>query len=57
MTQRELNREIALATGESVATIDQLGFVPLTCGPFECEPLMVDWDELDDERVALFAAG
>jgi hypothetical protein len=57
MTQRELNREIALATGESVATIDQLGFVPLTYSPFECEPLTVDWDELDEERVALFAAG
>jgi hypothetical protein len=57
MTQSELNREIALATGESVATIDQLGFVPLTHSPVEYEPLTVDWDELDEERVALFAAG
>ena len=55
MTQADLNREIAQATGETVATIDHLGFVPLTCGPIEREPLTVDWDELDAERVAMFA--
>ena len=32
MTQADLNREIAQATGESVATIDRLGFVELTHG-------------------------
>ena len=57
MTQADLNREVARATGESVGTIDQLGFVPLTYGPVEREPLTVDWDELDEQRVALFAAG
>ena len=54
MTQAELNREIAQVTGESVATIDGLGFVPLTSGPYEREPLTIDWDELDQQRVAMF---
>jgi len=54
MTQSELNREVAQATGESVSTIRQLGFVPLTHGPYEREPLVVDWDEReDDPRVSL----
>ena len=57
MTQADLNREVAQATGESVATIDNLGFVPLTHGPVEREPLTVDWDDLDANRVGLFAAG
>ncbi len=49
MTQTELDREIARATGESVRTISALGFVPLTSQPFEQdrEPLIVDWDILD----------
>jgi len=50
MNQRELNREIAKKTGESVSTIAALGFVPLTGQPYEREPLMIDWDELDAER-------
>ena len=57
MTQAELNREVAQATGESVATIDKLGFVPLTDFPVECEPLTINWDELDLDRVALFGKG
>ena len=57
MTQAQLNREVAQATGESVATIDKLGFVELTHGPVEREPLSVDWDKLDEERVVLFPAG
>jgi hypothetical protein len=51
MTQSELNRAVARATGESLATIAHLGFVPLTSGPVEREPLVVDWDELDSQRV------
>ena len=55
MTQSELNREVALATGESVSTIRQLGFVPLTHVPYEREPLVVDWDEREDDlRTSLF---
>ena len=56
MTQADLNREVAQVTGESVATIDDLGFVPLTSGPYEREPLTIDWDERDQQRVAMFAA-
>lgn len=54
MTQEELDREVAHATGESVGTIAGLGFVPLTRVPVEHEPdrkpLVVDWDALDRER-------
>jgi hypothetical protein len=48
MNQRELNREVAKATGETVATIDQMGFVPLEPIPYERDrdPLVVEWDEL-----------
>jgi hypothetical protein len=55
MTQAELDREISRATGESVTTIRSLGF-SLIEAP-ELEPLTVDWDELDAERVGLFPAG
>jgi hypothetical protein len=51
MTQSELNRAVARATGESLATIAHLGFVPLTSEPVEREPLVIDWDELDAQRV------
>ena len=54
MTQAELDRAVAAATGESVNTISQRGFVLLTPSPIEREPLVVDWDELDTSRVALF---
>lgn len=54
MTQRELNRAIARATGESVHDIAHLGFVPLTPTPIEREPIdhdpvepSIDWDEFD----------
>ena len=56
MTQSELNREVAHATGESLRTISQLGFVPLSPVPFERdrEPLTVDWDEADAQRAVPF---
>ena len=55
MTQSELNREVADVTGESVATISNLGFVPLTHIPYERdrEPLVVDWDDLESQRDVL----
>ena len=55
MTQAEMNREVAAATGESVSTIAKMGFVPLTPVPYERdrEPLVVDWDELADQRAVL----
>jgi hypothetical protein len=58
MTQQDrLNRAVAEATGESVATVMQMGFVPLRHVPFERDPddLSLDWDELDaDRRVNVF---
>ncbi len=54
MSQRDLNRAIARATGEDLSTITGIGFVELTAIPFEREPLMVDWDEHDlDHNVAV----
>ncbi|MCH7725881.1 MAG: hypothetical protein IH991_05285 [Planctomycetes bacterium] len=52
MTQAELNREVAAATGETVRTIADLGFVPLTSSPYERdrEPLVVNWDDLESQR-------
>ena len=50
MNQRDLNREISRATGESVSTIAGMGFVELRPIPFEQEPLTMDWDEHDAER-------
>ena len=59
MTQQELDRAVAEATGESVATVAKMGFVPLTSRPIERErqPLMVDWDQADAQRPVLFPLG
>ena len=54
MTQAELNRQVARATGESVDTIARMGFVMLTSGPIEREPQTVDWDQLDTDRRVSF---
>ncbi len=54
MTQAELNRAVATVTGETVRTIADMGFVPLTPIPIEREPLTVDWDELDAQRDVSF---
>jgi hypothetical protein len=56
MNQQQLNREVAEATGESINTIRQLGFSPLTTIPMERDPLIVDWDELEESREILFPA-
>ena len=55
MTQTELNREVAAATGESVSMVTQMGFVPLTQTPYERDrdPLVVDWDEVEQQRAVL----
>ena len=50
MTQNELNRAVARATGESVAVVASMGFVPLTSVPQEREPQTVDWDEAQQTR-------
>lgn len=53
MTQAELNRAVAAATGETVRTIAEMGFVPLTDIPVEEEAHVVDWDELEAQRVSV----
>ena len=50
MNQSELDQAVAKATGESVRTIAQMGFVLLAPIPIEREPLVVDWDELEAQR-------
>jgi hypothetical protein len=49
VTQRQLNRAVARATGESMATICRMGFSALADKPLEadCDPLVGDWDALD----------
>ena len=47
MTPQELNQQIAERTGESIQTIRNMGFGPLTTViPMEEreEPLIIDWD-------------
>ena len=50
MTQRDLKRAIARATGEDIDTISRMGFVELQSVPFEREPQFVDWDDVDAGR-------
>ena len=63
MTQTSLDRQVARATGESVATIRRIGF-QIACPPlvvFDREPnadrldnpATVDCDELDAQRVSI----
>jgi hypothetical protein len=52
MTQRDLNRAVASATGETVDTIERMGFGPLTEAD-EPDPRMMDWDEEDDSRLVM----
>ena len=59
MTQRELEREVARATGESVAEIRHMGFgfADEAQPVFDPEPSdfgrSVDWDEVDADRYSL----
>ena len=58
MKQTDLNRAVALATGETIATVKRLGF--LLAEPQETVdpdsetsgPLVIDWDEMDNLRMA-----
>ena len=52
MTQFQLNRAVARATGDCLSTIRRLGFGPLmpTAPESEREPLVVDWDDLEQQR-------
>lgn len=53
MTQRDLNRAVARATGESVDTIEQMGFGPLDEPAGDRGPNTIDWDADDDARLAV----
>ena len=57
MTQSELNRAVAAATGESPRTVSDLGFsiadpdeVDFDPEPYDLKPQTVDWDELALQR-------
>lgn len=56
MTQRDLNRSVAQATGEDVGTIEARGFS--VCDPamtgLDDELPAVDWDALELRRTSLF---
>ena len=52
MTQRDLDHEVARATGESLNTIRNFGFSLVE--PDDSGPLTVDWEEIDDLRLGLF---
>ena len=54
MTQIDLNRAVACATGESVSAIAKMGLGTLTTIPVERETMLVDWDQLDQQRVSVF---
>ena len=63
MKQSDLNRAVALATGETIATVKRLGF--LLAEPHESVdpdsemsgPLVIDWDDLDNQRMITQAEG
>ena len=57
MTQRDLNRAVSRATGETVTEISHRGFTRLEPLPAEpaVEDLILDWDRAQEEQnVALF---
>ena len=58
MTQSQLDREVADATGESIKTIAQRGFNLITPASNERdrEPLVVNWDQLESQRDVLHPA-
>ena len=60
MTQSELDRAVAHATGETVTTIRELGFdmadpdvVHHDPEPTDLDARTIDWDALDARRVSL----
>ena len=52
MTQRQFEREVASATGESIDTIRHRGFSLVE--PEYPKPLVVDWDEVEALRLGVF---
>jgi hypothetical protein len=54
MTQAQLDRAVAQATGESLRTIHDLGFSSWGNHFEERKPLVVNWDALDARRYSFF---
>ena len=56
MTQSDLDRAVASATGESIRTIASRGFSLIEAPPHDPDmsrdPLVIDWDELEILRWA-----
>ncbi len=50
MTQADLEREVAQATGETLSTIQSRGFSLVDI--HDRRPQTVDWDALDERRVS-----
>ncbi|TWT59709.1 hypothetical protein [Rubinisphaera italica] len=50
MRQRDLDRAVARATGESVNTIHSRGFIPLYPDVIDDDIPILDWDELDRQH-------
>jgi hypothetical protein len=57
MTQAELNRAVAAATGESSRTVSRLGFtiadpdvVDFDPEPDDTPPQYLDWEQMEDEQ-------
>ncbi|QDT93578.1 hypothetical protein [Gimesia algae] len=57
MKQVDLNRAVALATGESISTVKRLGFLlaepdeHIDPAAEESGPYVIDWDELETNRL------
>ena len=47
MTQADLNRAVAAATGETVEMIARQGFGLIEAPPLDRDPLVFDWDDKD----------
>ena len=47
MTQPDLNRAVAAATGETVETISHHGFAFVEAPPVNRDPQVYDWDDED----------
>ena len=59
MTRSRVERAVARVTGESLATVQRLGFSIIeprliVSGDPPAKPSIVDWDLLDSQRVGLF---
>jgi hypothetical protein len=59
MTQHQLNRAVARATGDSLATVARMGFGLVdpaaeqdNCEPADFGPNYVDWDERQKQRLS-----